>query len=149
MLTFDYEERRGYDDIIDLPHHVSKTHPQMPAADRAAQFAPFAALTGHGEAVKETARLTGRRIDLDETVKADLDQKLSGILERLAPGEYPEVSVVYFVPDKRKAGGMYKEIFGCVKKLDAHRKELIFTDGTKVPVSEIIEIESQDIVVFP
>lgn len=149
MQAFDHKKRHQYDDIIDLPHHVSKTRPQMPIADRAAQFAPFAALSGHGEAVKETARLTRQRIELDETLKAALDQKLNRVRSELEAGEQPEVSVVYFVPDERKAGGAYEEASGCVRGIDEYRRELTFTDGTRIPVREIIGIESQDIVVFP
>ena len=90
-----------YDDIIDLPHHVSETHPPMSRADRAAQFSPFAALTGYDAAVRETARVTERRIELDEGVKAELNARLNCILEHLS--EHPQVSLTYFVQDERKA----------------------------------------------
>src|ERR1035437_4752031 len=94
-----------YDDIIHLPHHISTTHPHMSAYDRAAQFAPFAALTGHDAAIAETARLTERRVELDEYSKADLNQRLCIIQDRM--DEQPEVSITYFQPDQRKTGGAY------------------------------------------
>ena len=93
----------NYDDIIDLPHHVSETHPPMSRADRAAQFSPFAALTGYDAAVRETARMTERRIELDEGVKAELNARLNCILEHLS--EHPQVSITYFMPDEKKSGG--------------------------------------------
>ena len=103
-----------YDDIIDLPRHKSSTRPPMPREKRAAQFAPFAALTGHEEAVKETARLTDKKIELDETMKAILNEKLKIIKRDLV--KKPYVEITYFQPDKRKAGGYYYSINGRVKK---------------------------------
>ena len=97
-----------YDDIINLPHHQSATRPHMSNYDRAAQFAPFAALTGYDDAVKETARLTDRRIELDEGEKAAIDQRLLLVQERLP--EPTEVTITYFVSDKRKAGGAYVSV---------------------------------------
>ena len=94
-----------YNDIIDLPHHISTTRPRMSMLDRAAQFSPFAALTGYDAAIKETGRLTGQRIELTEECRAVLDRKQQVLLENLA--EHPEVSVTYFVPDERKSGGAY------------------------------------------
>ncbi len=138
MLTFNHEERHRYDDIIDLPHHVSKTHPQMPLSARAAQFAPFAALTAHGEAVKETARLTDERIELDEDCRAALDLKLLQIHRQQAA--HPSVTITYFVPDRQKAGGAYVEAAGRVKKIDEYERAVILTDGTKIPADEIIDL---------
>ncbi len=138
MLTFNHEERHRYDDIIDLPHHVSKTHSQMPLSDRAAQFAPFAALTAHGEAVKETARLTDERIELDEDCRAALDLKLLQIHRQQAA--HPSVTITYFVPDRQKAGGAYVEAAGRVKKIDEYERAVILTDGTKIPADEIIDL---------
>lgn len=132
-------DRHRYDDILDLPHPISKTHPQMPVADRAAQFAPFAALTGHGEAVRETARPTEKRIELDEDSKAVLDAKLQSIRKQLE--SEPIVTITYFVPDKKKQGGMYVTVTGSVKKLQGYERSMILTDGTKIPVDEIVEIE--------
>lgn len=139
MTFMNTGDMHRYDDIIMLPRHVSKTHPPMPAADRAAQFAPFAALTGHYDAVKETARLTEERVELDESCKAVLDGKLQDIRRRL--GEEPAVTVTYFVPDERKSGGSYETAAGCVRKIDEYERVLVLTDGTRIPVSELLEIE--------
>lgn len=139
MTFMNTSDMHRYDDIIMLPHHVSKTHPPMPAADRAAQFAPFAALTGHYDAVKEAARLTEERVELDESCKAVLDGKLQDIRRRL--GEEPAVTVTYFVPDERKSGGSYETAAGCVRKIDEYERVLVLTDGTRIPVSELLEIE--------
>lgn len=140
MLKFNYDDRHKYDDIINLSHHVSMTHPRMPVADRAAQFAPFAALTRHGEAVKETSRLTENRIELDESCKAYLDEKLQSLKKRC--GEQPDVSVTYFVPDTKKQGGAYVTVSGSLKKIDVYRRVIVLTDRTEIPVDEIIEIDS-------
>lgn len=128
-----------YDDIIDLPHHVSETHPPMSRADRAAQFSPFAALTGYDAAVRETARVTERRIELDEGVKAELNARLNCILEHLS--EHPQVSLTYFVPDEKKSGGAYRTVTGTVRKLDSFAKTLTLTDGTVVPMEEMVHVE--------
>ena len=128
-----------YDDIIDLPHHVSETHPPMSRADRAAQFSPFAALTGYDAAVRETARVTERRIELDEGVKAELNARLNCILEHLS--EHPQVSLTYFVPDEKKSGGAYRSVTGTVRKLDSFAKNLTLTDGTVVPMEEMVHVE--------
>lgn len=128
-----------YDDIIDLPHHVSETHPPMSRADRVAQFSPFAALTGYDAAVRETARVTERRIELDEGVKAELNARLNCILEHLS--EHPQVSLTYFVPDEKKSGGAYRTVTGTVRKLDGFAKTLTLTDGTVVPMEEMVHVE--------
>lgn len=132
---------RKYDDIIDLPHHVSETHPPMSRADRAAQFSPFAALTGYDAAVRETARVTERRIELDEGVKAELNARLNCILEHLS--EHPQVSLTYFVPDEKKSGGAYRTVTGTVRKLDSFAKTLTLTDGTVVPMEEMVHVEGK------
>lgn len=124
-----------YDDIIGLPHPVSKRHPQMAAIDRAAQFSPFAALTGYDAAVKETARLTNERLELDEYEIAALNDKLQIISERLS--ERPEVSVTYFRPDAKKAGGAYVTATGVAKKLLIHERVVVMDDGAKIPIEEI------------
>lgn len=129
----------NYDDIIDLPHHVSETHPPMSRADRAAQFSPFAALTGYDAAVRETARVTERRIELDEGVKAELNARLNCILEHLP--EHPQVSITYFVPDEKKSGGAYCTVTGAVRKLDSFAKTLTLVDGTVVPMEEMVHVE--------
>ena len=129
-----------YDDIIDLPHHVSATRPQMSMINRAAQFSPFAALTGYDAVIKETGRLTDRRIELSEDTRTDLDRKQQLLSDRLA--EHPEVSVTYFIPDERKAGGAYVTVTGNVKKLDDLQRIMVLTDGTMIPLDEILELES-------
>lgn len=130
-----------YDDIINLPHHVSTKHPHMPLMDRAAQFSPFAALTGHDAAVKETARLTDRRVELDELEKEALREKLNLIVEMM--DEHPEVTLTYFQPDTKKDGGAYLSVTGCVKKIDEYERVVCMTDGVKILIDEIIEIESE------
>ena len=111
----------------------------MPISDRAAQFAPFAALTGHGEAIKETARLTDKRVELDENAKAILDEKLRMVQEMLA--QNPEITVTYFQPDEKKAGGQYRSATGSVKKIDLFNHLIVMTDGLRIPLSEVFEIE--------
>ncbi|MCD8383805.1 MAG: YolD-like family protein [Clostridiales bacterium] len=128
----------NYQDIIDLPHHVSESRPHMSMRDRAAQFSPFAALTGYDAAVQETARLTDRRAELDEERKQDLSERLNLIQENLAAA--PVVEITYFVPDKRKEGGAYCTATGTVKKVDAFQRLVVLTDGTDIPIDEIIEI---------
>ena len=130
-----------YDDILHLPHPTSKRHPRMPIADRAAQFSPFAALTGHGAAIEETARVTDRRIELDEDAKEQLDQTLQLLLERM--DEQPEVTVTWFSPDKKKAGGQYHTATGKLKRIDTQASRLILTDGTQIPLEDLLEIRSE------
>ena len=125
--------------FIDLPHHVSETHPPMSRADRAAQFSPFAALTGYDAAVRESARVTEQRIELDEGVKAELNARLNCILEHLS--EHPQVSITYFMPDEKKSGGAYRTVTGAVRKLDSFAKTLTLVDGTVVPMEEMIHVE--------
>ena len=127
-----------YNDIIDLPHHVSATRPRMSMIDRAAQFSPFAALTGYDAAIKETGRLTDARIELSEESRAALDRKQKLLLDNLSG--CPEVSVTYFVPDERKSGGAYVTVTGQVKKVDEFERLLILTEGTKIPLDEIQDL---------
>lgn len=134
------ESDNKYADIIDLPHHTSRTRPRMSVSARAAQFSPFAALTGYGAAVDETARLTDDRIVLDENAKAMLDGKLQIIAEHI--GDHPEVTITYFVPDKKKSGGAYVSVTGTVKEIDESERIAVLGDGTKIPIREIYEIES-------
>ena len=131
----------AYDDIIHLPHHVSQTRPRMSAADRAAQFSPFAALTGHGAAIRETARLTGRRRELSEDAEADLGDKLTMLAE--IASDHPVVSVTYFRADEKKDGGSYVAAAGAVKKIDEYERVIILMDGTRIPIRDISEIESE------
>ena len=129
-----------YDGIINLPHHVSATRPQMSMTNRAAQFSPFAALTGYDAVIKETGRLTDHRIELSEDSRANLDRKQQLLLDSLA--DHPEVSVTYFIPDERKAGGAYVTVTGIVKKLDDFQRIMVLTDGTVIPLDEILKLES-------
>lgn len=133
--------RSPYEDIINLPHHVSPTRPRMSRADRAAQFSPFAALSGYGDAVQETARLTNQRIELDESAKAALDEKLRLLAEVIE--DRPEAAITYFLPDRKKAGGEYVTATGQVKKVDAVAQELVMANGRIIPIADIIEVESR------
>ena len=127
-----------FDDIINLPHHQSTTHPHMSSHDRAAQFSPFAALTGYEDAVAETARLTDKKVELDEYYKAALNERLTMIQDTL--NEQPEVSITYFLPDKKKSGGAYVTVTGTVKKIDEHEHIVVMFDATKIPIDDITEI---------
>ena len=127
-----------YDDILHLPHPTSKRHPRMPIVDRAAQFSPFAALTGHKAAIEETARVTDRRIELDEDAKEQLDQTLQLLMERI--DEQPEITVTWFSPDKKKAGGQYHTATGKLKRIDTQESRLILTDGAQIPLEDLLRI---------
>lgn len=127
-----------YDEIINLPHHVSKTRPQMPLSDRAAQFAPFAALTGYDSAIKETGRLTDERIELDEEALTALDRKYQLLIEAL--DDAPEVTIIYFQPDERKAGGQYVSATGTVKKVDTFGRRILLQDGTRIPLDSVYDL---------
>jgi hypothetical protein len=129
----------GYDDIIHLPHHRSSKHPPMPQADRAAQFSPFAALTGYDAAVKETARLTDQRIELDEDEKAALDETLRALVQRI--DQRPQVRLTYFRPDEKKDGGAYVTAAGKLKRVDALTRTLLLEDGRKIPMDSVISVE--------
>ena len=130
----------NYDDIIGLPHHESAKHPKMPALDRAAQFMPFAALTGHNAAVMETERLTDSRMELDEKKKEELNEHLQFIKEQLL--QKPQISITYFLPDTQKNGGAYLTITGTVRKIEQTRHQVIMENGTVIPMDDIYEIES-------
>jgi len=130
-----------YDDIIHLPHHKSEIRKQMSILDRAAQFAPFAALTGYDAAVRETARLTEKRIEPDEDAVAEINRKLRQLYEEMA--DEPMVSVTYFRPDEKKSGGAYVTVTGVVKRVDAYARELVFTDGRSIPMDAVIGIEGE------
>ena len=127
-----------YDEIINLPHHVSKTRPQMPMSDRAAQFAPFAALTGYESAIKETGRLTDERIELDEEALTTLDMKYQLLMD--AFDDAPEVTITYFQPDERKAGGQYVSATGTVKKVDTFGRRILLQDGTRIPLDSVYDL---------
>ncbi|MBR7099374.1 MAG: hypothetical protein IKC59_08165 [Clostridia bacterium] len=127
-----------YDDIMNLPHHTSPRHPRMSVRDRAAQFAPFSALTGYGDAIDETVRLTDGRVELSEDAKAILDLKQRLLMERI--DSRPEVTVTYFEPDKRKTGGSYKTVTARLKRIDETERVLIFTDGTRIKTETVVAI---------
>ena len=127
-----------YDDILHLPHHVSQKHPQMSMQERAAQFSPFAALTGYGDALKETARLTDAWVELDEGEKEEADRRLHRAVEERLP-----VRITYYVPDERKAGGAYVTVAGTVKKLDEYAGTIKMADGAAIPIHQIYAVEGE------
>lgn len=127
-----------YDDIINLPHHVSTKHPRLSMEQRAAQFAPFAALTGYGDVIRETARITQNRIELDEEEKIKLDNKLQKLQTNIS--NRPKVTITYFAPDIKKSGGEYITKIGNLKKIDEYKKSIVLEDKTEIPIKEIIEI---------
>ena len=129
-----------YDDIINLPHPTSQRHPRMPIRDRAAIFSPFAALSGHGAAIAETARLTKRRMELDEDTKAELDRRQAVLLAHI--GEQPEVTVTWFQPDEKKDGGTYVTTTGRLKKFRELERALLLADGTEIPMEDVVALES-------
>lgn len=131
----------SYEDIIYLPHPVSKTRPQMPMSDRAAQFSPFAALTGYDAAIRETARLTDKKLLLDEETCALLDRKQQYLCEIIA--EKPEITVTYFVPDERKDGGSYVTVTGKLRRIDLCARLLVLIDGRNIPLDDIADLESK------
>lgn len=132
---------KNYDDIINLPHHVSKKKPQMSIEQRSAQFAPFAALTGYDDAVKETARRTDRRIELEERQKEILNNKLLYVLENI--DSKPEITFTYFAPDNKKSGGKYIDKTGIVRKIDMIEQYIQFIDKSKININDIIKIKSE------
>ena len=132
------KDTKAYDDIIHLPHHVSSRRAQMSLADRAAQFSPFAAVVGHETAVRETARLTEQRKELDEMEKVIINDQLRKIETQLPDG--CDVEITYFVPDGLKAGGQYVVKVGNIKKLDVYLKEVHMKDGTQIAIEEICSV---------
>ena len=131
---------RNYDDMINMPCPTSPRHPRMPRADRAAQFAPFAALTGYDAAIDETGRLTDTKIDISEDMREKLDLKQDFLADII--DEQPEISVTYFIPDKKKSGGAYVTANGRLKQIDEYEQLIILTDGKKIPIQEVYSIES-------
>lgn len=128
-----------YDDIIHLPHPNSKAHPRMTIYDRAAQFAPFAALTGHEAAIRETARLTEQRLELDEDAKANLDLKLRMLTE--SKENRPKITITYFKADQAKAGGSYETVTQMIKKIDRYEHSVVLEDGSRIAIEDIFEME--------
>ena len=133
------ENPNPYADIIDLPHHVSKRHPQMPMEKRAAQFSPFAAMVGHDAAIRETARLTEERLELSEDEKAVIDGKLQMIRAHIK--EQPEVTVTYFKPDEKKGGGAYVAVTDFAKRIDEVERILNLADGAVIPLMNIVAVQ--------
>ena len=129
----------AYDDFLNLPHHVSADLPHMSMQNRAAQFAPFAALVGYDALIQETTRLTDQKAELDESVKAELNEKLRLLLE-LMP-QQPEVTITYFLPDNRKAGGAYKTTSGIVRKYLRSENLLVMIDGSQSPIDAIAALD--------
>ena len=127
-----------YDDIINLPHHVSPTRQRMSIHDRAAQFAPFAALVGYDDAVAETARLTVVRPELDEQEQRAINECLAYIANHIK--EQPEARIKYFVPDEHKYGGAIIEVSGKVKKISATDGTIVLTDGCIIPIADMMDI---------
>lgn len=136
-----------YYDMLDLPHHQSSTRPHMSMSNRAAQFSPFAALTGYDDEVRETARLTDEKIELSDTEKERLDRKMRFLSDHL--DDRPTVSITYFVPDERKAGGAYTTNTGVVKKVDTAQQKVIFyaenkiSDGRSILINTIVEVNCE------
>ena len=133
-----YMETNQYEDIINLPHHQSVTRPHMSIHDRAAQFSPFAALTGYDEEVTETARLTDRKLELTEEKKTELDMKLSAIKDKVK--SKPEIVLTYFIPDERKSGGKYVTVLVSVKKVDTYARTIVLSDNSVINIDDIADI---------
>ena len=142
-------EKNPYADIIHLPHHKAPNRPHMSLYDRAAQFSPFAALTGFDSVIAETARLTDRKVELSESEKILLDQKLTLIDEVIQDGYHPVVTVVYFVPDALKAGGSYQKFIGKVRQVEPVERKLVFlaanerSGGKEIGIDSILEIHGE------
>lgn len=128
-----------YSDIINLSRPVSK-RPRMSLKQRSAQFAPFAALTGYEGQVKETARLTNKKIEINEELKEILNKKIQLIQKKIK--EQPQIEITYFIPDSKKDGGKYETVTNSVKKIDTYKGEIILIDGTTIAIDEIIDINS-------
>lgn len=140
------EKSNPYEDIIHLPRHVSDKYPQMPIAKRAAQFSPFAALSGHSAAIRDVTRLTEEKRMLGEDSKIILDRKLNILRERIK--EQPQVTVTYFVPDTQKSGGEYVQHSGSIYKIDSYNAMLVMNDGTKIYFDDISDLSGEIIDCF-
>lgn len=136
----------NYDDIINLPHHQSETRPHMSLYDRAAQFSPFSALTGYNEAVKESARLTDKNHELSEEAAARLDKQLLYIRQNIK--EQPQITITYFLHDKRKDGGAYVSESGIIKQIDDVERVVILQSNTKIPLDDISDISGETLPSF-
>lgn len=142
QLENNFKEDHRYDDMVNLPHHVSAFHPQMPVSERAAQFSPFAALTGYDDAVRETGRLTDTKIELEEDAKEILDEKLRMMQERIE--EHPMAEITYFQPDDKKEGGFYVTVSGNIKKIDGYKKSVIMQNGMEICIEDISDISMRE-----
>lgn len=129
-----------YDDIINLPHHVSKTHPHMSLADRAAQFSPFAALTGYEEAIKEAGRIVDEKIELSEEEKEEINRQLNYLNEHKK--DNIQITITYFLKDMKKSGGSYRQITSNLKRLDEIEKTILLADNTILRIDDIRKIQS-------
>ncbi len=129
-----------YDDIIDLPHHRSTRHPHMPVHNRAAQFMPFAALSGYDAIIAETARITQERITLSDDEKDALDKRLHNVL--LHKNTHPQVSLTVFEPDKYKSGGAYVTVEGYITRVDSERRTIVIDGHTPVLIDDIIALDT-------
>lgn len=134
------DEKFPYEDIVDMPHHVSETRPQMSMSDRAAQFSPFSALTGYEAAIRETARLTEEMCILDEDSKAELDRKLRELTAETMGNR--EVAITYFQPDEKKSGGAYVTATGIIKKIDDVERTVCMKSGKKISVDFIVDVDT-------
>lgn len=134
-----YKDGQRYEDILYLPHHQSTDRPHMSLHDRAAQFSPFAALTGHKDAIEETARLTEEEITLDETKREQINEALYEISQHLS--EHRRAAITYFKPDVRKSGGSYLTDIGTIKKIDETEQMIVMDSGIRIPMQQIVEIE--------
>ena len=139
----DQRKEADYEDIIHLPHHVSSVHPHMPVSDRAAQFAPFAALTGYGDVIKETARQTDAKPELSEDEKEILDYKIQLVCG--LSGEKPRVRITYFVPDEKKSGGAYHTAEGRIRRINSDTEQLILEDRMQIDLDCIVDIYLTDV----
>ena len=135
------DARNKYADIIDLPHHQSDTRPKMSNYDRAAQFSPFAALTGHADSIKETARLTDEYSEPSEEMKAIMNEKILFLMEQLK--NQPEITITFFKPDEKKQGGAYITITGVVKKIKTYERQIHMTTGDLIPIDMIFGIDGE------
>ena len=137
---------KDYSDIINMPHHVSNNRPQMSIRDRAAQFAPFAALTGYDDAVRETARQTNQKIELLDEQVAILNEKILFLIEKIK--DNLEITITYFIPDKKKEGGAYTTVKGIVKKIDEYNKLIILNDGREIMMDSIFDLQGDVFSIF-
>ncbi len=134
-------EKFPYEDIVDLPPYISKKYPQPSMEDRAARFSPFAAVTGYEEMVQEQARVTDVKMDLDDSVKEKISDRLNMVL--LFQHEEPIVRISYFVPDSKKDGGSYLEEVGKIKGIDQYRRLVIMQNGSRIPIEDIVSVDGE------